>query len=268
LLITASCRKQFVVDICQATHFNAEIGGHRSVCLAVGGTTCLPLVARRRWGPNVADSDQEDNFLHFHFSLAQIFRIQCIAGSMSLRVGAERCCVAGILLFLLSSLCWAEGVISMSALLEASSLPSPSKKRAAPHTLPASAQVDVPSPPRKRPHISGPSSAARDDALTTATEPEEGIGESDAHPRRKACFNDKTEGSSFDQRMHPRNRYFGRRPNFAALAAQFEDFAAVTTTVRRAKRTRVRESYRQQLFEQRLCLCVCVCVCVCACVGW
>lgn len=164
---------------------------------------------------------------------------------MEMRVRAERCrcCVAGVLLFLLSSLCWAKGVISMSAVLESSSSPSgshplrPSLKRPAPDTLSATASVDVPSPPHKRPHISDTSSTARDDTLPIATDPEKGI-ESGAHPRSKACFNDKTEGRSFDQRMHPRNRYFGRRPNFAALAAQFEDFAALTTTVSEAESER------------------------------
>jgi hypothetical protein len=35
--------------------------------------------------------------------------------------------------------------------------------------------------------------------------------------------------------MHQRNRYFGRRPDFAALAAQFPDFAALTTSDSRGR---------------------------------
>ena len=53
--------------------------------------------------------------------------------------------------------------------------------------------------------------------------------------RGRGAFNDKHGGSPFDERMHPRNRYFGRRPDFAALAAQFPDFAALTTADSRGR---------------------------------
>lgn len=53
--------------------------------------------------------------------------------------------------------------------------------------------------------------------------------------RGRGAFNDKHGGSTFDERMHPRNRYFGRRPDFAALAAHFPDFAALTTADSRGR---------------------------------
>jgi hypothetical protein len=55
------------------------------------------------------------------------------------------------------------------------------------------------------------------------------------HARGRGAFNDKHGGSPFDERMHQRNRYFGRRPDFAALAAQFPDFAALTTADSRGR---------------------------------
>ena len=58
------------------------------------------------------------------------------------------------------------------------------------------------------------------------------VGDEPARPQTKGTFNNNAAGISFDERMHPRNRYYGRRPNFASLAAQFADFAAFTSTVR------------------------------------
>jgi 23S rRNA A1618 N6-methylase RlmF len=50
-----------------------------------------------------------------------------------------------------------------------------------------------------------------------------------APTRANRVFNSQM-GTSFDDRMHRRNRYYGRRPDFSALSRRFSDFAALTTT--------------------------------------
>ena len=90
--------------------------------------------------------------------------------------------------------------------------PRPSHKRAAEPAALASEAA----PPCKRAHVGG-------------SDPPAAGG---AGARSANAFNDQPAGSTFDERMHPRNRYAGRRPDFAALAAQFPDFAALTTEVR------------------------------------
>ena len=91
----------------------------------------------------------------------------------------------------------------------------PSHKRGAePDALASEAAL-----PCKRVHVDGSDQpAAAEAAFAVAA--------------KATAFNDQPGGSSFDERMHPRNRYAGRRPDFAALAAQFPDFAALTTEVR------------------------------------
>jgi len=109
---------------------------------------------------------------------------------------------------------------SLFARVAMASPPGPAHKRAAAE-IARPAPADELEPPRKRVHTvhpedSGPAPAS---APTAAPGP----------------FNDKPTGGSFDSRMHPRNRYFRRKPDFAALAAQFADFAAIVVTDSRGR---------------------------------
>jgi 23S rRNA A1618 N6-methylase RlmF len=97
--------------------------------------------------------------------------------------------------------------------------PATHKRKAADLASPCSA--DEADPPRKCAHTSG-----AEEAVPVVASAGGGEGGGLAHgPRHKhACR------GSFDDRMHPRNRYFLRKPDFKALAGRFADFAAATTT--------------------------------------
>ena len=72
--------------------------------------------------------------------------------------------------------------------------------------------------PHKRPHVAGPYTEGAND-------------EGDEGPEHESVNGAFSESlGSFNDRMHPRNRYSGRRPDFAALAARFADFAALSST--------------------------------------
>ena len=80
--------------------------------------------------------------------------------------------------------------------------------------------------PHKRPNVASLPPVANGGASQSV-----GGGAGNASAPDQGAFYDQVGGSSFDDRMHGRNRYFGRRPDFATLAAKFADFAALTITV-------------------------------------
>jgi 23S rRNA A1618 N6-methylase RlmF len=121
------------------------------------------------------------------------------------------------------------------AAADSSSLPS--HKRGATEAMLEPESAEFPLLLHKRPNVAGPSCTTHDDAVPWPASPGEEQqplpgkkGSGAAQHRAKGAFNSRAGGSSFDERMHPRNRYFRHRPDFAALAAQFGDFAALTTT--------------------------------------